>query len=117
MAFGHGSLVEEQTTDQVILRMNIEEFRQSLKLEQPPDNLEAPVLRGLWWAGKGDWDAAHDIAQSQEGVQSFDHLHAYLHRVEGDEWNAGYWYRRAGERIPDFSTEEEWDRLVKKMLS
>ena len=24
------------------------------------------------------------------------HVHAYLHRVEGDLGNARYWYRRAG---------------------
>lgn len=43
-----------------------------------------------------DWDAAHDIAQAHEGEAAFDWLHALVHRIEGDEWNAGYWYRRAG---------------------
>ncbi|MFP1631356.1 hypothetical protein ACLB6G_06425 [Zhengella sp. ZM62] len=43
-----------------------------------------------------DWDAAHDIAQAHEGDPLFDWLHALVHRIEGDAWNAGYWYRRAG---------------------
>ena len=43
----------------------------------------------------GDWDRAHNLAQgdpSPEGAW----MHAHLHRVEGDEANARYWYARAG---------------------
>ena len=39
-------------------------------------------------------------------------LHAYLHRKEGDLSNAGYWYRRAGRRMPDTTLDAEWDALV-----
>lgn len=61
---------------------------------------------------RGDWEAAHDIAQSCEGTLLYDHLHAYLHRKEGDDWNANYWYRRAKTTMPTDSLEEEWKRLV-----
>lgn len=43
-----------------------------------------------------DWDAAHDICQAHEGEAIFDRIHALIHRIEGDEGNARYWYRRAG---------------------
>ncbi len=43
------------------------------------------------------WEQAHALAQSREGEPMHDRLHALLHRIEGDEWNACYWYRRAGQ--------------------
>jgi len=39
-------------------------------------------------------------------------VHAYLHRKEGEEWNADYWYRRAGRSYRRPSFEEEWQSLV-----
>jgi hypothetical protein len=59
----------------------------------PPKAL-APELQALWWAGKGDWDKAHRIV-TDEHSKAAAWVHAYLHRVEGDEANAGYWYRQA----------------------
>lgn len=58
----------------------------------------------------GDWDGAHELIQ---GVNSREAawIHAYLHRVEGDNSNARYWYNRA-ER--DACLEElsvEWQQL------
>ena len=41
-----------------------------------------------------DWAAAHDIAQRHEGDAVADWLHAVLHKIEGDDGNARYWYRR-----------------------
>ena len=38
-------------------------------------------------------------------------IHAYLHRVEGDLGNAGYWYNRAGEAFPQNTLEQEFGRL------
>jgi hypothetical protein len=70
------------------------EFKRSLAKRSPPDGLE-PALVGLWWAGKDDWDKAHKIVMD-EGGKDCAWVHAYLHRVEGDAENAGYWYRQAG---------------------
>ena len=44
----------------------------------------------------GAWEAAHTLAQAHEGEAPYDRLHALCHRIEGDDANAGYWYRRAG---------------------
>lgn len=71
----------------------------------------APPLAAMWWAAKGDWDKAHKIAQDDESAEAA-WVHAYLHRVEGDLGNAGYWYRRAGKPAAADSVEAEWERIV-----
>ena len=43
-------------------------------------------------------------------------MHAHLHRVEGDDGNAGYWYRRAGKPHAKVSHDEEWDRIAEALL-
>jgi hypothetical protein len=70
-----------------------------------------PPLAALWWAAKGDWDQAHRIVQDESDASSA-WVHAYLHRVEGDLGNAGYWYRRAGQPAATDSLEAEWERIV-----
>lgn len=58
------------------------------------------------------WDRAHEVAQSHEGMPAYDRLHALLHRIEGDEANAGYWYRRAGEPAFEGDVTDEIDLLI-----
>jgi len=43
-------------------------------------------------------------------------VHAYLHRVEGDLANAGYWYRRAGKDAADGALDAEWTAIVAELL-
>ena len=54
-----------------------------------------------------DFDAAHDICQRHEGEWAFDWVHAIVHRIEGDDANAAYWYRRAGQDRHSASIAEE----------
>ncbi|MCE7066757.1 hypothetical protein [Dyadobacter sp. CY326] len=91
--------------------MNYNQFKESVTLPTPPENISEP-LKALWHAANDDWEAAHNIAQSKEGTPIYDRLHAYLHRVEGDTWNAGYWYKRAGEAVFKGSLQEEWEFLA-----
>ena len=90
------------------------EFKASLSGAAPASDLAAP-LAALWWAGKGDWDAAHRIAQDEDGPDAA-WIHAYLHRVEGDLGNAGYWYRRAGKPVASGSLEAEWQQMVSALM-
>jgi hypothetical protein len=64
-------------------------------LPEPP---AAPALAALWWMARGDWDKAHEAAQSADGPDAA-WVHAHLHRIEGDLDNAAYWYRRAGRPV------------------
>lgn len=91
--------------------MNFEEFSKSLE-ELTPSNAISEILEVLWHDAKGDWKSAHDIVQMKEGNQEFDRLHAYLHRKEGDNWNANYWYKKAKTTLPNMSLKEEWVFLV-----
>ncbi|MEO7425966.1 MAG: hypothetical protein ABI036_12320 [Fibrobacteria bacterium] len=54
------------------------------------------LLEGLTLLWHGDWDSAHEIAQSREGTPDYDLLHAIVHRREGDFGNSCYWFRKAG---------------------
>mgnify|MGYP000868128268 CR=1 FL=1 len=58
-----------------------------------------------------DWESAHQICQAHEGSALFDWVHALVHRIEGDDANAGYWYKRAGQTLHSGSIEEEWQAI------
>ena len=88
--------------------MTLEEFK---NLSKPESNF-TPELRALWWDFQGDWNKAHEVVDQLPG-KSAARIHAYLHRKEGDIWNADYWYRRSGQSRPNQSLEEEWESLVR----
>lgn len=90
------------------------DFTASLSGAAPASDLAAP-LAGLWWAAKGDWDEAHRIVQD-DASRDAAWVHAYLHRVEGDLGNAGYWYRQAGRPAATDSLENEWQRIVSALI-
>lgn len=94
--------------------MNLDAFHTSLQDNQPPPGLNA-LLLALWYDAKGDWEKSHNII-SEINTKEAALIHAYLHRKEGDQWNADYWYKRAGHHDPDLSLEDEWSELVKKLL-
>jgi hypothetical protein len=94
--------------------VNMAEFKASLSGAAPAPDLAAP-LAALLWAAKGNWDQAHKIAQDQETAEAA-WVHAYLHRVEGDLGNAGYWYRQASKPVATSSLETEWERMASALL-
>lgn len=94
--------------------MNLADYKASLSGAAPAPDLNAP-LAGLWWAAKGPWDEAHKIVQDEDTANAA-WVHAYLHRVEGDLGNAGYWYRQAGQPVAKDSLEAEWERIVSALL-
>ena len=91
------------------------DFRESLSATQPASDL-APALAALWWGAKANWDMAHRLVQDEDTADAA-WVHAYLHRVEGDLGNAGYWYRRAGKPMAKDSLEAEWERIVSALLA
>jgi len=94
--------------------MDIFDFKDSLKHDTPPTGLTVQ-LEALWYDGKGTWDKAHDLIDNLDDQQSA-HVHAYLHRKEGDLWNADYWYRRAKRQRYAGTLEDEWEELVTLLL-
>jgi len=85
-------------------------FKETLGLPAPDKNL-SPVLKSLWYDAKGDWTQAHAQVDHLRDLDSA-WVHAYLHRKEGDLWNADYWYARAKKIRPSCSLQEEWENLV-----
>lgn len=99
----------------IYVRMTLEEFRDSLNRESPPEELTLS-LTALWWDAKGDWTKAHESAQQDEGPAGA-WVHAYLHRKEGDVSNAGYWYSRAGKPRASIPLDEEWAEIVNALVN
>ena len=94
--------------------MLFDEFSKSITAAAPSATLNQYAL-SLWYDAKGDWEAAHHIIQDIDNSTAA-WIHAYLHRKEGDAGNAGYWYRRAGKKMPDYTLEKEWEEIAKAVL-
>jgi len=94
--------------------MTLADLKETLTDRRPPESLSVQ-LKALWYDAKGDWQSAHDLIDNLSDDTSA-HVHAYLHRVEGDLWNARYWYNRA--KQPEFTGDlaEEWAYLVEKYV-
>ena len=94
--------------------MNINDFITSLSHDHAPAGISS-YLQSLWHDGKGNWEAAHIVVQDIEDKTAA-WIHAYLHRKEGDNGNARYWYNKAGKEMPQVSLEEEWKKIVSSLL-
>jgi hypothetical protein len=85
--------------------VNRTEFEQSLTADAPPQGWSRP-LQALWHAARGDWEAAHELAQAgNDAAHAW--VHAHLHRIEGDLSNAAYWYRQAKQPVAHGTFEDE----------
>lgn len=83
---------------------------------RPPEGLSSEA-RALWHAKKGGWDAAHGIAQDiHTPLGSW--IHALLHVIEGDQWNADYWFAKAAKpsRKPK-DIDALWDEIAGVVLA
>lgn len=93
---------------------NYADFENTLRQSHAPEYWPE-ALKALWHDAKGDWEASHDIAQDiQSTLGSW--IHAYLHRKEGDRFNAGYWYRLAERPYPKATLNEELKEIVEYIL-
>ena len=96
--------------------MTFEEFRESAanSLAAQPKGLSSALL-ALWQDAHGDWPRAHASVQhepSRDGAW----VHAYLHRKEGDESNARYWYACAGRPFPTTTLAQEWSDMARTLF-
>jgi len=91
------------------------DFDASLAEDTPPQPFGLP-LTSLWWISNNQWERAHDLIDKAPGADCA-WVHAYLHRIEGDDANASYWYRRAGKDKPDYGLGRERDVLLQHFLA
>jgi len=94
--------------------MQFNEFIKSVENGSPPPGLPIYVA-ALWFDAKGDWNKAHASIDSLSDKNSC-WVHAYLHRKEGDIWNADYWYSKAGKKRPDTTLMQEWESITRALL-
>jgi hypothetical protein len=94
--------------------MTSAEFHSSLTQTAPPESLSAP-LRALWYDARGDWAAAHSQVDELESRDAMA-VHAYLHRKEGAEGNANYWYARSTSDHHRPTLEAEHAALLEHLL-
>jgi hypothetical protein len=94
--------------------MNLSLFKESLSGNAAPHN-SSVYLNALWYDAKGEWNKAHELIQDVEDKNA-SWIHAYLHRKEGDNANADYWYSRAGKKRYPGSLEKEWEEIVAALI-
>ncbi len=96
-------------------KLDINDFKVSLDQEIPsPDLSEA--LKALWHQAKGDWKKAHQLVRAGSNEDG-KWVHAYLHRVQGNESRAGSLYRHAERSAPSVPLEQEWEEIVSVLLN
>lgn len=90
-------------------------FLASLSADVAPEDISIYLL-ALWYDAKGDWNKAHQAIQDV-ATSHASWIHAYLHRKEGDKFNADYWYNKAGRKSPSASLHQEWEQLVEEFAN
>ena len=92
----------------------IDVFVDSLGRDGPPP-FSTPMLHAIWHGLRGDWNAAHELAQAQDDDEGA-WVHAWLHRIEGDLSNADYWYRRARRPARSDDTRDEGLDIARALI-
>jgi hypothetical protein len=90
------------------------EFTATLLQAAPSPEFSAP-LQALWWDAKGDWARAHALVDELESPEAMA-VHAYLHREEGADSNADYWYARSTTAHRRPTLKAEWSALLESLL-
>lgn len=77
----------------------------------------SPEVLALWHTQQGHWDAAHNIAQDIH-TKMGSWIHALLHVIEGDQWNADYWFAKAGKPSRKAAEIDKlWEEIADVVLS
>jgi hypothetical protein len=94
--------------------MTLDDLKDSLDNNSPPEKL-SDELRALWLAARDGWEAGHVIVQKLD-TPTAAWVHAHLHRIEGDNSNAAYWYRHADQAPCNLPLDAEWDQIATALL-
>jgi hypothetical protein len=97
--------------------MTAQELSKSAEIDPFPPSFATAMVKALWYARAGQWDAAHDFCQEVPGKAGA-WIHALLHREEGDLGNADYWYSMAGRKMPSKqqSLANEWMEIASALI-
>lgn len=94
----------------------VDDFLRTLASSEAPEWIRSngPLL-ALWYDKRDDWQRAHELVQDDPSREAA-HIHAYLHRKEGDLGNARYWYRTARVDESKAPLDVEWSSLVASLV-
>ena len=97
--------------------MTLETFLDSISRDrQPPAGLSRE-LEALWHTKKGNWEAAHNIAQDIHSPMG-SWIHALLHLIEGDLFNAQYWFTKAAQpTVKPAQIDKLWQQITQQLLA
>jgi hypothetical protein len=98
----------------IFMNAEVAAFVDSLKTGTPPA-VAVPLLRAVWYGLRGEWEAAHQIAQDDTSAEGA-WVHAWLHRIEGDLDNARYWYGRARREVAEGDLRDEGKTIAAFLL-
>jgi hypothetical protein len=76
----------------------------------PKKSEKHSLIEAVELALAGLWEEAHQIVQDLDSSEAF-WIHAVLHRIEGDNSNAAYWYRQAGKKVSSAEPKEELEHI------
>ncbi len=95
--------------------MTNQAWQLSLQQEQAPNTFSS-IQKAVWNMAKNNWNKAHQIVQMMFTNKDAARIHAYIHRVEGDNSNASFWYNQAGMPFPQENQQEEFNQLVQDYI-
>lgn len=75
---------------------------------------KATLVQAVRLAIENKWDEAHHIVQEYDDSFAC-WIHAVLHKIEGDEGNSRYWYRRAGREFSSAPPTDELRRILQAL--
>ena len=80
------------------------------------ESLKNALLKAIQLAQSNDWEGAHQIVQAYSD-DSACWIHAVLHKIEGDEENSRYWYRKCKPSYEDFLNANEELNAILEFLN
>jgi hypothetical protein len=98
----------------IFMNAEVAAFLDSLEASIPP-LADVPLLLAVWHGLRGEWEAAHRIAQDDASTEGA-WVHAWLHRIEGDLANARYWYGLARRDAGEGDLREEGETIAAFLL-
>ena len=75
------------------------------------------LIRAVELAQAGNCPGAHALVDPIEDDPTACWIHACLHKIEGDETNARYWYRRSGQFYESYADAKAELAAIKAALT
>ena len=94
--------------------MDFQEFK--MICENKDQKFDDLILQSLYLIKQNEWEKSHNIAQ--DIYTNFGSIvHGLLHRIEGDDWNAKYWFSQGSYSGFHSTIDQEWDNIADKYFN